>query len=478
MKLNPLRYVSAKLFLIVFVSILVCVLSVGQISYGISKNVIEKKVSASTEETVSQIAGKLDLILDSYLNYSVQFLTDKEIQSNVGEFFSSTVDEYGVFSAQRSLNDKLSGMAMSNKGVLNINFIPINSHAKTQVLGTGNLNYEQVKESAWVKAAIEQNGTPIWIPTQPKGFQGNGDKPSIGLARVIKSPSGTNSFVMLIELRESLISDQLNAINLGSDSRVALLGADKAVLSDTMAAEDGAGKTFNFNSPSDAENGSFRADSPAGPVLTIYKKLEVNDWKVVAMLPTAELVKDAKQISRMTWIIAAAAAVLALLVGLYVILSVGRPLRLMRNLMNEGKKGNLTIRSRHRSKDEIGQLSSSFNEMMEQITGLVQQARGSAEQVLSTAGEVGQSSRRTAGAAREIAAATEEIAGGATSLAMEAEKGSDLTTGMDESMRQVKLSNDGMIAAAGEMEAAGAQGTGHMAALIDQTGLAEGMVRG
>ncbi|SIQ09452.1 MULTISPECIES: methyl-accepting chemotaxis protein [unclassified Paenibacillus] len=482
MKLNPLRYVSAKLFLIVFVSILVCVLSVGQISYGISKNVIEKKVSASTEETVSQIAGKLDLILDNYLNYSVQFLTDKEIQSNVGEFFSSTVDEYGVFSAQRILTDKLSGMAMSNKGVLNVNFVPIDPHAKTQVLGTGNLNYEKVKESAWVKAAIEQNGLPIWIPTQPKGFQENGDKPSIGLARVIKSPSGTNAFVMLIELRESLISDQLNAINLGSDSRVALLGADKAVLSDTMAAEDGAeggeGKTFNFNAPSDADSGSFRADSPAGQVLTIYNKLGVNDWKVVAMLPTAELVKDANQISRMTWIIAAAAAVLALLVGLYVIYSVGRPLRLMRNLMNEGKKGNLAIRSGHRSKDEIGQLSSSFNEMMEQITGLVQQARESAEQVLSTAGEVGQSSRRTAGAAREIAAATEEIAGGATSLAMEAEKGSDLTSGMDESMRRVKLSNDGMIAAAGEMEAAGAQGTGHMAALIDQTGLAEGMVRG
>ncbi len=481
MKLNPLRYVSAKLFLIVFVSILVCVLSVGQISYGISKNVIEKKVSASTEETVSQIAGKLDLILDNYLNYSVQFITDKEIQSNVGEFFSSTVDEYGVFSAQRTLTDKITGIAMSNKGVLNVNFIPIDSHAKTQVLGTGNLNYEKVKESAWVKAAIEQNGLPIWIPIQPKGFQENGDKPSIGLARVIKSPSGTNAFVMLIELRESLISDQLNAINLGSDSRVALLGTDNVVISDTMAAEDGAegvGKTLTFNSPSDADSGSFRADSPAGQVLKIYNKLEVNDWKVVAMLPTAELVKDAKQISRMTWIIAAAAAVLAMLVGFYVILSVGRPLRLMRNLMNEGKKGNLAIRSRHRSKDEIGQLSMSFNEMMEQITGLVQQARESAEQVLSTAGEVGQSSRRTAGAAREIAAATEEIAGGATSLAMEAEKGSDLTTGMDESMRRVKLSNDGMIAAAGEMEAAGAQGTGHMAALIDQTGLAEGMVRG
>ena len=85
-------------------------------------------------------------------------------------------------------------------------------------------------------------------------------------------------------------------------------------------------------------------------------------------MPVEELIKDAKQIRNATYIIAGIAALLAIGIGLLVIRMVAIPLVNLRNLMNEGERGNLTVRSTINKKDEIGQLAQSFNQMMTQIT--------------------------------------------------------------------------------------------------------------
>ncbi|MDF2837011.1 MAG: methyl-accepting chemotaxis sensory transducer, partial [Paenibacillus sp.] len=77
----------------------------------------------------------------------------------------------------------------------------------------------------------------------------------------------------------------------------------------------------------------------------------------------------------------------------------------------------------------------------------------------------------------EIAVATEEIAGGATSLAVEAERGNDLTGDMNAQMRKVIEANQEMTASAALVERASGQGTAYMGMLIEKTGLTEEMTR-
>ncbi|WP_228551613.1 methyl-accepting chemotaxis protein [Paenibacillus sp. B01] len=475
---NPLHLLSVRLFLIVFVSIVACVAVVGTLSFQISKGVIEKKVTAASNETIDQIRGKLDLILGNYENFSIQFITDKSLQDNIRELGSSASDEYAIFENQRALSTKLSAMAMSNAEVMNVNYIPLQEKYGTNVLGTGNLKYETVKDAPWLKQAVELGGKSIWIPIQEKGFQGN-DQRSFGLARTIRDTSGSYAYALLIELKASLLEQQLQNVKIGEGSRIRILDVDNTILIDNIESGlAGEKSVIDFaGSGASADSGSFITESNVGQVLAVYQTLETVGWKVLGMIPTSELVRDAKEIERMTWLIAAAAALIAILVGVYVVASVGRPLQKLRNLMGEAKDGNLAVRSDIRSQNEIGQLSESFNDMMGQITALVGQTRDNAQHVLHTASEVGEASRRTAGAAREIAVATEEIAGGATSLAMEAERGSDLAGGMDQNMRQVKAMSDEMRLSAEQVDQASRQGTEHMAAMIQKTGETEQMVR-
>lgn len=77
--------------------------------------------------------------------------------------------------------------------------------------------------------------------------------------------------------------------------------------------------------------------------------------------------------------------------------------------------------------------------MMERITELVVHTNETAREVLETADALGSASRKTAAAAMDIAAATEEIAGGAGNLALEADRGNEMTGVISGQMDMVLL---------------------------------------
>jgi methyl-accepting chemotaxis protein len=181
-------------------------------------------------------------------------------------------------------------------------------------------------------------------------------------------------------------------------------------------------------------------------------------------------VKAAQPILVTTYIAALAAALLAVALGFWMVRMIAQPLARLKDLMNEGAKGNLSVRTEFASADEIGQLSASFNTMMERITELVAQTTDTAREVLDTAGELGEASRKTAVSAKEIAAATEEIAGGAGSLALEAERGNELTDLIATQMQSVIAANSEMDEAARGVGEASGHGAKQLEDLLQQTG--------
>jgi methyl-accepting chemotaxis protein len=155
----------------------------------------------------------------------------------------------------------------------------------------------------------------------------------------------------------------------------------------------------------------------------------------------------------------------------------GRPLVNLRNLMQRGEQGDLSVRTNIKSKDEIGQLGTSFNRMMEQIAMLVQHTNQSAQEVLRTAAELSDVSKKTAMSAKEISVATEQIAGGASTLALEAERGNELTSNIRVEMDSVVDSNFEMGKSANEVRKVSEQGIVYMSQLIEKTNSTEKMTR-
>ncbi|MFC5405200.1 methyl-accepting chemotaxis protein [Cohnella soli] len=465
---SPIRSVGMKLFLLIFCSILACVLTLGWFSYSKSKAIIQSKVADSSAETARQAAGKISLLLKGYERQSLQFITDSDFMTMLSTL-SVAKDDYEVFDTARQLTAKLSSIAMADNSYESISLVPVEEGGQLMTSGNG-ISKDDIVSKDLLDAIKKNSGKATWSSTLVGGLDGKRSNPTFAIGRLLTQGK---PYYLILEVKAKSLADQMASVQFGEHGASYIIAENGTIV---YGPDDKKwGSKYEYEMP--GNDGSATVNVDGTKTLTSGGVLETSGWTLVGNIPVSELVKDAKAISNLTWIMSLLAALIAGGIGLIVMLTVGQPLAKLRNLMNEGEKGNLTVRSTIRKKDEIGQVSDSFNRMMEEITSLVRQTNKSAQEVLETASSLTDSSRKTAGAAKEIAIATEEIANGATNLAVESEKGTDLTIEIGAQVKSVIDSNVEMGQSAGEVEEASQRGTSYMGTLIEKTGQTEEMTR-
>jgi len=473
---TPTRSVGLKLFAIIFISIVVCVYAVGWYSYETAKDVIENKVSDTAKTAISQTAGKLDLLLSNLENLSMTVMLDQVIQVNSRQLaYVNDLSDFERFQYTQEIETSFNNFLFSNtKQIVSGALLPLRSGLPAIGTGTGLLNLEEVEQSEWYQLGVERDVSGYWIPTMPQGISKNLSRPTFGFTKVIRSTVTSDPmYLLLLEFDYNVITEQLAEVSLGEGSRIRIIDPEGTIV---FGLEEEIGQPLDLSLDMGTEEDSIVAELDGETVLAPYRTL-ITGWTLIGTVPVRELVKDAGAIRSVMYGMLVFAALLAAGIGVLVIWMIAMPLAKLRNLMNEGEKGNLTVRSNIRKRDEIGQLALSFNQMMEQITALVNRTNESAAQVLRTAENLTEASRKTADSAKEIAIATEEIAKGATSLAVEAERGSEIAEQLSAKMHEVNEARDRMAATAVEVERASEQGTRYMASLIEKTGTTEEMTR-
>lgn len=473
-KFNPAKSVGVKLFLIFFIAIVSFVLILGLTSYSKAKSTIKNNAASANKQTMIQTSQKLDIILKQYEDISLQIFFDPETQSLIDDMSSTEMSAYDMFVLNDKISKKLSNQINSNSTIKAIYLVPPKNGQNPIMAGSGGSDMSTIRDEAWFKQAQSQS-RPYWV-TSEKGKDGG---ENFKLVRPLQSLTrGGQSYVIVIELKTALIEDQLKAINLGTGSKLQLISTDNKVAGSNQDDEAGAATNFNFmKDQKDAANSFYTEDTQRHSILAVYNTLETNGWKLVGTIPTELLVKDAQGILLLTLGFVLVVIIIAILIGWWMIRLIARPLSQLKDLMIEGSKGNLKVRTNHKSSDEIGELGISFNLMMDQITKLVQQTSTTAQAVLETASELTDASKKTALSAREIAIATEEIANGASSLATEAERGNELTDNISRQMQLVVTANEEMGSAAHHVEQSSELGTKHLSSLMEKTHQTEDMTR-
>ncbi|MFD1887556.1 methyl-accepting chemotaxis protein [Paenibacillus wenxiniae] len=472
---NPSKSVGVKLFLMFFIAIMLCVVLLGSFSYLRAKSVIKENAAISNEQTIIQTGEKLDVMLSQIVNSSVQVFFDPTMQSDLTKLSSSNLSEYDKYQTINSISQNLQNQMNSTDSIEAIYLIPVDTKLNVIGAGTGIPDPSAVREKDWYKTLTDDKGVMQWIPTE----SGAGTNRNFTYARAMRLSSSPESFVFVMSINSKWLNDQIDNLNLGDGGNVNLVGGpNNTIIASTQPETVSQASPFKFLDQIKGGSGRFQNDEGSEPTLVAYSVLGTADnWKLIGTVPVKALVSSASPILVLTWIMAIVCAIVAVLIGLVIIRTIGTPLRKLQRLMNLGSEGILSVRTNHRSSDEIGQLSVAFNTMMENITSLVKQTNESAQQVLDTATTLSSASRQTATSAREIATATEEIANGAGSLALEAERGTELTETMNDRMGRVVDANKQMEVSAEKVEEAGKTGVHHMGELLDKTKVTEDMIR-
>ncbi|WP_248928405.1 methyl-accepting chemotaxis protein [Paenibacillus hamazuiensis] len=474
LKKNPVKSVGMKLFLIIFVSIVVLVAVMGGASYSISKNVLQNKVADASLQTIVQTGKKLDILFNSYENLVNQAMADTNLKILLFKFNSSAEGSFERKEIQKQLVLQLSNFS-SNNAMYAISLIDKNGKS---VATTGQQPKNEVAVEDWFKKISSvKDGKPVWLETRNNGFFGSQGLKSFALGQLIpESAGGSNDVILLFEFKFSVLQAEMDDVKMSETGFTHILNSDHKIIYDKdetfLEAVAESDVTLGMNQYS-----GVSADQDGRSQLTVYYKSAKTGWYVLGTVPMEELLAETNKIFNVTIIITIIAVLLACGLGYLVVRVIARPLVDLRNLIKEGESGKLSVRCGAKSRDEIGQLAQSFNQMMEQIGILVQHINNTATEVLTTSGELSAASKKTAFSAKEIATATEEIAVGASGLAAEAEKGNEIAQSIGGQMENVMTVTQEMEQSASQVQEASRRGTVYMTELIKKTNSTAEMTR-
>lgn len=461
------RSVGMKLFVIFFSAILLLSSMLGLISYQVSKSTVMDQVTEATSGQIAQAADKLDFLFAQYEGLSKQLAVDTVLRNDLVTVTTPGIGIVEKTKSEARIREKLNGVVQTDNRLQGVRLISPDLASTTSYNSMGS---STISSADAVKVKIDQivkaNGQTVWFPTDTKGFMGNESNASMTMGRLLKNLQNPKAqYVLLIDVKEKAVGEILSNLKIGQNGQMRILTDDNQVIHDPD--EKLLMQTSSITVQQGAkEDGTYFTDDEQ---MVVYKQMKTTKWYMIGFAPTSDFLKATNKLLYATLGVVLAAVMIAVLIGYYMMRTVGKPLNDMCKLMEEGEKGNLQVRTQFNRGDEIGRLGDSFNRMMVQISGLAEQTNISAQQVLTTAEELAEVSKGTSMTAGEIAAAMEQIAEGTGNLAAEAERENQLAENIGVQMGRVVESNKVMETAADRVLQVTGNGTEHMNILVEKT---------
>lgn len=135
-------------------------------------------------------------------------------------------------------------------------------------------------------------------------------------------------------------------------------------------------------------------------------------WKIAGTMFVSEVEEAAQPVFNMAAIILAGALIIGGILIFFIIRSITKPLSTLVSSSKKISQGDLTEKIDVRSKDEIGQLGTSFNEMSESLRDVIQAVQTSVENVASSSEELTASAGQTTKATEHITSSIETFSNG------------------------------------------------------------------
>ncbi|MGZ9586792.1 histidine kinase [Paenibacillus marinisediminis] len=134
-------------------------------------------------------------------------------------------------------------------------------------------------------------------------------------------------------------------------------------IADDINVYDGTGKLLVGQQPSG--DGEIQSDKSSEGMATFTAEIaQVPDWKLMFQVPESQLSLGMKRTQRSTIIVGTVVGLFFLMLLLLLAKSIVKPIRSLQQLMSKVEAGDWGIRADEASKDEIGDLGRSFNQMM------------------------------------------------------------------------------------------------------------------
>ncbi|WP_176461936.1 methyl-accepting chemotaxis protein [Anaeromicrobium sediminis] len=455
--------IDAKLAIVFVLLIAIPLMTLGFMSYEKASDIMEQNFKQTTLQMTNEIKESINNMMYGYEESMIQM----SHEANVQEVLMNP--HYSKWML-KNFESYIKG----HENVLSIYLGTKNSDIFLYPEAQVPEGYDPIQRG-WYKEAVKENGL-IWTDPYIDAFTG---KQVITVAIPIYNTSNGNEFVGVVGADISLenLANRMNMIKVGKRGYPAIL--DRNLNTMTHKNKELIGKPLPIEELKEAieqqDEGivdyDWEENGQTYNKFGTFTKLDKLGWTVFSAMYENEIEEDVRALLWNALMIGSIALIIALFISFIFSRGLTKKIKILVEDMERIKEGDLTVLTKIKSKDELGQLGDSFNVMIDEIGNLVRNVQSVSTELIASAENLAATSEETSASAEEVAKTVEEIAKGATEQAADAERGATLTGNLSEKFIQLTNNTDNMLKSANEVMEANLDGVKAVEDLKDRTEL-------
>ncbi len=241
--------------------------------------------------------------------------------------------------------------------------------------------------------------------------------------------------VLILDIKMDTVESALTSVNFGENSYTAIVTPDNReiifkellpegeteLVSQRVEENIFADADFYQESVETGEAGSGEVTYQGEKYLYIYAPIGNTQIMLCSLIPYSNIVADALDIRNMTIIFVILAALIAMVVGSAIAISISRTLKITIRSLNRVAEGDLTVGFQTKRRDEFRLLNDSLNHMLKGVRGLMTEVNGFGTEVNGLAGGVAETAENINTSMKDISNAVDEVSKGVVTQAAETE---------------------------------------------------------
>ncbi|MBS7339655.1 MAG: methyl-accepting chemotaxis protein [Lachnospiraceae bacterium] len=394
---------------------------------------MSEKFEESTQQTINMAVNYLDMSCTYVQSEGFRYAVDSSLE----EYFIGMMKKDKITQSKYISDTRLTLMAaqQANPFIENIHFvtkagIPIISTATTS------LDYDGIYNEYYDDmVAISEDGRtpPKWVDDHARLTEHMGLKMDDYFISY-QMPTTSKFAYIVIDIRESAVRDILLDMDLGNGSVVGFVtNTGKELVQENLKEGEEShlvagepvyyDKDFYIDSlNSDELSGAKDVKFQGEKYLYLYKKSEVSNTMLCALIPVDIVTGQAEAIKTITITLVIIATIIACLIGLFITFGIQKNMKSISKELNEVAEGNLTVQVKTRSRDEFLGLAKTANNMIANNKKLVTKLISTVEQLETSAGNVNTASEDINNYSGDITRAIDEISEGMNKQAEHAQE--------------------------------------------------------
>ncbi len=352
-----------KLAIIAVILIAIPIVAISMTYTKTVKEIISKKYTDSAIQSVYEAGEQIDYILRDVEDFSTVIISNAELLEMAKNPGSYSKDQF---------NTLLRNLILSRD---DIEVIDVVLPSGIYSMGANKVDSKSTVE----QELIESSGQPVWLDTESHVIEilsGRFHKNYFALGRKIINYNTLEDLgylvinleeVLLEQSYKSLLDNEFEDIYICDDVGTIISHTDKKKIGSTIKFQPYAQSILN----TETSKGYFEFTEDVDKV-AIYSTISSTGWKIIKTIPVSYLYKEINKMQRDLLIGGIIYGVAIIVFLIFFSVRYTDPMMKMMSVIKKVEQGDLSVRTEISTKDEVGQLGESLNNMIAEMGNLIE----------------------------------------------------------------------------------------------------------